>query len=412
MRMLFVTYGTRPHYFPMVPLAWSCHTAGHEVRVAGPPALAEPLKESGLLGVCVGEDADITSFLAGGAFRPRKPQPGETEEETLDRFVSGIAPIASLRCEAMIDGLLAFCRSWRPDIIIYDPATFAGAVAAQVLGVPAVCNLYGMVRQFRIEMDGINGTEPSRDYANLFKRFGVDPLIEPAAWIDPCPPGLRWRPPEPPANLSPDVPRYSMRYVRYNGSGLVPEWLVEPPSRPRVAITWGTTQEKKLGEEVVRNGRRIIDAVARLDAEVVLTIGTTAREHLAHLDGLPDNVRTVNWIPFHVLGETCDAIVHTGGTGMMLTAAACGVPQLGVSTIPESIFNTDRLEAYGAGIHIREPEMVDEVVTRSVDRLLNDEVHRSAARRLRDEIADQTPPSTMAGDLERIAGSAREGAGR
>jgi UDP:flavonoid glycosyltransferase YjiC (YdhE family) len=412
MRMLFVTYGTRPHYFPMVPLAWSCHAAGHEVRVAGPPALAEPLKESGLLGVCVGADADISAFLSGGAFRPKKPRPDETVEENLERFVAGIAPIASLRCEAMIDELLRFCRNWHPDIIVYDPATFAGAVAAQVLGIPAVCNLYGMVRQFRIEMDGINGVEPSPDYANQFKRFGVEPLVEPAAWIDPCPPGLRWRPPSPPANLSPEVPRYSMQYVRYNGSGLVPEWLIEPPARPRVAITWGTTQEKKLGEEVVRTGRRIVSAVASLDVEVVLTIGTTSREHLVHLDSLPDNVRTVHWIPFHVLAETCGAIVHTGGTGMMLTAAACGVPQLGISTIPESIFNTDQLEDYGAGIHIREPEMTEEQVTRAVRRLLNDESHRAAARRLREEMEAQLPPSGMVGELERIATSAREGTGR
>src|SRR5262249_13801773 len=156
------------------------------------------------------------------------PEPGEAPEDVLARFVDGIAPIAFIRCEAMVDELVAYAKSWEPDLIIYDPVTFAGPVAAQVIGVPAVCHLYGMVRQFRIEIEELEGRVTRVEYVNLFKRFGCEPLVDPAAWIDPCPPRLHWHPSGLAPSVSPQTPRLPMSYVRYNGPGVLPDWLNAP----------------------------------------------------------------------------------------------------------------------------------------------------------------------------------------
>lgn len=400
MRILFVTYGPRPHFFPMAPLAWACRLAGHEVRVAGAPALTSPLGESGLLGVSVGADADVSGFLSSGAFRPKAPQPGESAEDALENFIDGIVPIAFLRCAAMVDDLIAFARLWRPDLIIYDPVTFAGPVAAQVLGIPAACNLYGMARQFRVEMEKLNGSGPRQEYIELFEKQGAEPLIDPVAWIDPCPPSLRWQRTE--STVITNAPRLGMRYVTYNGPFMIPQWLIEPPSRPRVVITWGTTQEKKLGAEVLEKARLILDSISDLDAELVVTVGATSPDHLRYLQGLPGNVRLVEWTPFHVVAETCAAVIHTGGTGILLTSAACGLPQLGITALPEGQFNTEQLAAAGAGVHIPQAEADAEAIRSAVTALLYEPQYGKKAEILRQEIDRQPAPGDVVHALEQL----------
>ncbi len=59
MRVLFTTFAWPSHYFPMVPLAWACRAAGHEVRMASQPELADLMRRSGLPYVTVGRDVDI-----------------------------------------------------------------------------------------------------------------------------------------------------------------------------------------------------------------------------------------------------------------------------------------------------------------------------------------------------------------
>ncbi len=37
MRILFTTFPSPSHHFPMVPLEWAARAAGHDVRVASAP---------------------------------------------------------------------------------------------------------------------------------------------------------------------------------------------------------------------------------------------------------------------------------------------------------------------------------------------------------------------------------------
>jgi UDP:flavonoid glycosyltransferase YjiC (YdhE family) len=408
MRVLFTSYGPRPHSYPMVPLAWAFRVMGHDVRMAGPPAISDPMAESGLVGAVVGEDADVSSFLSGGKFRPRPPGPDETAEDALARFIDGVAPIAFLRCEAMAGDLVALARSWRPDLIIYDPVTFAGPVAAQVLGVPAVCNLYGMVRQFRIEMEGIAGAVPRPEYVSQFKKHDVPELLEPAAWIDPCPPSLRWRGPGA-VSVEEATPRLSMAYVRYSGPGAVPGWLSGPAARPRVLVTWGTTSERKLGGEVLDQARRVVEALAPMDVEVLVTTGAMSAEDQESFRRAASHVRIVEWLPFHAMAETSAAVVHTGGTGAMLTSAACGVPQLGISAIPEGTFNSEMVAAAGAGLHIAAADADVGTVRAALAELLGTPAYRKSAALLRAEIEAQPSPAAVVRSLESLVKGASHG---
>ncbi|MFF1478972.1 nucleotide disphospho-sugar-binding domain-containing protein [Streptomyces sp. NPDC058301] len=403
MRILFTTYAARPHFYPMVPLAWACLNAGHEVRFASTPELMDTVHASGLPGVSVGADIDADSWYRRGTFVPKPAADDESEVDVWMRVTDQLAEKQFSVCEHMADDLVDYCRQWRPDLIVHDPVTFAGPVAGQVLGIPTVSHLYGLARLLRLDIKDWVGTEHRPGYLDLFTRRGVEPLLHPEAWIDPCPPGLRW-----PGQR--EIDRVQMRYIPYNGPGAEPSWLSRRPSRPRVLVTWGTSQQKKLGVGIIELFAEITRSAASLDAEVVLTVGAMEPEHRAHLGDLPDNVRTVDWIPLGALVQSCQAIVHTGGTGVMMTAAAYGVPQLGITKIPEGRFNVERLVAVGAGRHLPQDEVDTAGVRSHVSALLEDAAYRDGAAALRQEIEEQPGPAAVVPALERIvaeAGAAR-----
>ncbi len=400
MRILFTTYAARPHLYPMVPLAWACVAAGHEVRMASTPSLMDAVVETGLPAVSVGRDIDAESWYRRGTFVPKKAEDDEPEINAWMRVTDQLAAKQFSVCEEMVDGLVDFARAWRPDLIVADPVTFAGPVAGQVLGIPTVSHLYGLARLLRLDIADWVGTRHRAGYLDLFSRWKVDPLLDPAAWIDPCPPGLRW-----PGQR--EIDRRQMRYIPYNGPGSEPDWLLERPERPRVCVTWGTSQQKKLGVGIIELFGRIASSVASLGVEVVLTVGAMDPEHRGHLGDLPDNVRTVDWIPLNALVSRCQAIVHTGGTGVMMTSAAYGVPQLGVTKIPEGRFNIERLVAVGAGRQLPQEEADAAAVRENVAMLLDDPAFRDGAGRLRAEIERQPLPAQVVPALEEIVEKAR-----
>jgi UDP:flavonoid glycosyltransferase YjiC (YdhE family) len=123
MRVLFTSWAWRSHYFPSVPLGWAFSAAGHEVRVASQPALENTIVESGLPAVVVGRDHDLRAGI--------EPANGE-----LQQVLRNLATMLSNANEPMVDDLVRFARRWRPDLVVWDPMTFAGALAAKSIGAP------------------------------------------------------------------------------------------------------------------------------------------------------------------------------------------------------------------------------------------------------------------------------------
>ncbi|MFJ9775894.1 nucleotide disphospho-sugar-binding domain-containing protein [Kitasatospora sp. NPDC101157] len=399
MRVLFTAYAARPHFYPMVPLAWACLNAGHEVRFASTPSLMDTVHESGLPGVSVGRDIDADSWYRAGTFVPKPAAEDEPDNAVWMRVTDQLAAKQFSVCEHMVDGLVDYARTWRPDLIVHDPVTFAGPVAAQVLGIPTVSHLYGLARLLRLDIKDWVGTQHRTGYLDLFTRWGVEPLLDPEAWIDPCPATLRW-----PGQR--EINRLPMRYIPYNGPGTEPDWLRARPDRPRVLVSWGTSQQKKLGTGIIELFGDIARSVASLDAEVILTVGAMEPAHRRHLGHLPDNVTTVDWVPLSTLIQSCSAIVHTGGTGMMMTAAAHGVPQLGITKIPEGRFNVERLVAVDAGRHLPQDAVDHQAVRDHVAALLTDATYREGTRQLRQDIEQQPLPAAVVPLLEDIAAKA------
>ncbi|HEY1619121.1 MAG TPA: nucleotide disphospho-sugar-binding domain-containing protein [Streptosporangiaceae bacterium] len=387
MRALFVTWAVASHFHPMVPLGWALRAAGHDVLVASHPAFAPAITRTGLPALPTGPDIDVDAAIRaeheiGRWWERRTP----AEISRADRGLVGLqAPRRS--AEVMAGDLAGFARSWRPDLVIFEPTAFAGPLVARVLGVPAVRHLWNT--DFTA---GLSFLE-DRLLGELAGRFGLPGIgILGDLTLDPCPPGM--------PNTG-EMPRQPIRYVPYNGTAVLPGWLRAPPARRRVCVTWGTSLSSYGGPGRIAHVPRVVRGLAGTDTDIVVAV---LESHRAMFDRMPANVISIGPVPLHLLLPSCDAVIHQGGAGALMTALACGVPQLIVPTMPDQIFDAEQVQAAGAGRYLAGGEAVtQDEVAREMRLLLGDPGYRDAARRLQAEALAMPSPADVVAVLERLA---------
>jgi UDP:flavonoid glycosyltransferase YjiC (YdhE family) len=405
-RVLFTVSDWPAHYFPMVPLGWALQAAGHEVRVVCAPSQARTLDRTGLTPVPVLGDLDMVFLTRFSNLNEIKagtwPYPGlpglhpDTGEELaslegfdFDTYADECKRRVVRETAVGVEGVLGFARAWRPDLVVHDRLSMEGVLAGRALGVPHVAHLWGPV--------GTRESDPRLvplpvDYTRAFPRLGLPPmgpeLVE--YLIDPCPDSLT-----PPTGAL----RLPTRYVPYNGPGAMEQWAMQPPERPRVCVLWSNSVSSSYGAGSYLVPR-VVRALSGLGVELVLPVHP---DDVAGLGELPPDVRVVEQFPIRLLLPTCDAIVHHGGAGCVMTAAAAGVPQLGLTFGPEQDADAGRLAATGAGRHLTGDRASEEAVRSAVSALLTEPGYRKAAGRLREENDARPPQSALVPLLERLA---------
>jgi UDP:flavonoid glycosyltransferase YjiC (YdhE family) len=429
MRVLFTTFAWPSHYHPMVPLAWALRATGHEVRMASQPALLPAMRESGLPSTVVGRDVDLTRPYRGQQSRSGNATRSSRVDTFFGHLVGDLelarqahapATVEALREEArsmfhavsasraadrspgfalyaevaaaMVDDLLRLVRSWRPDLIVFDHMTYAGPMVSAVTGIPAVRHLFDPDITYFIPV-----TSELEGWAALLDRLGLDRVDQlGVATLDRCPPDLQF-----PQSVAP-AQRVPIQHIPYHGLAEVPRWLSDPPARPRICVSWGTTNDRMLGEapfpaDVLYGCVKLAD---ERRAELVLTL-TAGQRHL--LPDLPPHVLVVESVPHDALLASCEAIIHQGGGGTMLTAARHGLPQLILPRLVNQPVNACRLVATGAGRTLPAVSLSTSDLLTAGHELLDDPAYRIAARRLRENILRQPVPTDAVPALERLA---------
>ncbi|NKZ01360.1 activator-dependent family glycosyltransferase [Nocardiopsis dassonvillei subsp. albirubida] len=406
MRILFSAYSEKTHFFSMVPLAWALRAAGHEVRVASHPELAPTITEAGLTAVPVGRDHGmwrVLSTVHGTKHWSQVPpfdvadQPADAVSfEYLKDGYDGVVPWwFRLTNDSLSADLIEFARQWRPDLVVWEPTTFAGAVAAEAVGALHArltwgVDLHGRVREMFVHARDQQRRGPEDDplrrwLARLAGSAGVpysERLTVGHFTIDQLPPSFRL-----PTSL-----RYvDMRYVPYNGPSVVEEWLRRPPSRPRVGVCLGLTARERGGDEPLPLAR-IVEALAAADVEVVVAPAPTGVR-------LPANVRTAEFVPLQALAPTCSALVHHGGFGTACTTSVHGVPQLAIADQLDAPLISRGIERYGAGLHLDPRDADPASVSGALARLLGEPGFRRGAERLREDMTALPSPASVAEQL-------------
>nr|AHA81982.1 Arm12 [uncultured bacterium] len=404
------------HFNSTVPLAWALRAMGHEVQFASHPALTENITRAGLAAVPVGTDhthhelvrdlgAELTGFYRDIDFTGERGG-GYTELKGANTLLTATF-YAQANNDSMVDELVDYARFWQPDLVIWEPFTFAGSVAARASGAAHARLLWGpdlflrTRREFRRETEllppELHDDALSEWLTWTLDRFGCpfDEEVAVGQWsIDQMPASVR---------LPVGQRSVPMRYVPYNGRSVVPDWLREPPQRPRICLTLGITS-RDMAYPKLFSLDELFEAVAELDAEIVATLDAG---QLAEVSRVPDNTRVTDFVPLHALLPSCAAIVHHGGAGTWSTAAVCGVPQLVIAGMWDNVYRAQRLAELGAGLFLPPHELTAAGLRDGLQRLLTKSSFAEDAQRLRAEWLAEPSPAEVVPVLEELAGRHR-----
>ncbi|WP_326590561.1 nucleotide disphospho-sugar-binding domain-containing protein [Streptomyces sp. NBC_01294] len=436
MRVLIVPFPFKTHLFNLIPLAWSLQTAGHEVRVAGWPDLLDDVTGAGLTGIGVGpgESAELRRARDQQAQREKRTAPaaaaspqgglGPLFDVRPDRdrlsweqatwvFDSLVLPQARRSNDSMMEDLVGFARTWKPDLVLWGAKAFAGAVAAAAVGAAHARVLYSVDVYTRMREDYLHAQalQPPEDRADGLRdwltgwagKYGVEyseDLVNGQFTIDPLPEAFR-------PDLRPTT--LPMQFVPYNGPTLMPAWLAEPPRAPRVLMTFGDAVNDGPVRQLlpVERIQEILDSVGDLEMELVLTLPKESQDQLRDV---PANTRLVESVPLADVLPTCAAMVHHGGTWSFGCALRYGVPQLLVSRAFDVPLKLQCLDRTGAGLAMKPADVDGPSVRAAIVRLLEDGTIRANARRLRQEVLSMPAPNELARTLEVLVVAHRAGA--
>ncbi|MCZ0973006.1 DUF1205 domain-containing protein [Streptomyces albulus] len=307
MRVVFSVSNWPGHWFSMVPLGWALQAAGHEVKVLCTPCQTEPLTHAGLLAVPVLEAMDMT--VRGRLHNYRKARAGTwaftglplhplTGEQltSLDAFDMDTwskenhdwaVGVTARSCDAAVD----FARWWRPELVVNDLMSLEGPLVGRALNVPALLHLWGPMGP----QDPVPGAPPGASFvpmdpSDAFSRHHAG-RMGPDVYehvIDPSPTTAR-----PPL----DAHRIPVRHVPYNGPGAVPPSLTgHHGTKPRICVVWGTSVSGVYGPASFAVPR-ILEALADLDVEVLLTLTGADRARITQAGPLPPGVRLLERTP-------------------------------------------------------------------------------------------------------------------
>ncbi|MER5636104.1 glycosyltransferase [Kitasatospora sp. NPDC002227] len=367
MRILFTGPGAAGHLFPMVTTAQALRAAGHEVLFAG-SAPIDLLRNTGLPMVEIGDGSTLKdSFLQ---FQAEFTDQNRSHEDTIRLAARGFAQHGRVS----IDGLLAVATAWRPDVLVHAPFQSAAPLVAAKLDIPAVVHNFGV----------LSGTDMVARLAGLLsEEYAAHGVAGPATHtvIDVVP-----------ESFGGDGGGWRVRYVPFNGGGAVPAELLGRGERPRIAVTLGTVVTDWSG---VNSLVRLVAEAAEVDADFLLAVGGA---DLSSLGTLPGNVRALPWVPLAQLVESSDAIVHHGGAGTLLTAAAYGIPQLVLPQGADHFVNVDAAER--AGFALRGADA--EVDAAQLTRLVQEDSLRKGAHSFRTEIEGLPSPATLVASFEAL----------
>ncbi len=406
MRVLLTSFAHRTHFQGLAPVAWALHSAGHEVHVASQPELTDAVIGAGLTAVPVGSDhrlfdidpdiaARVHRYTTDLDFERRGPELHSWEflHGMQNATASWVYPL--INNDAFVADLVEYSRYWRPDLVLWEPFTFAGAIAARACGAAHARLLWGsdLVGYFRTQFLAQRQGRPAGSrpdplgawLTEVAGRFGLafSEDLAVGQWsIDQLPSPFRLQ-----TGLSGVVARHSP----YNGASVVPDWLKKDGGR-RICLTGGFSGLSANTDEFAQ----LLIALASFDGEIVVT--------RSGLDPktVPDNIRLTEFVPMNVLLPTCDAVIHHGGAGTWATALHHAVPQIAIAHEWDCVLRGQQTAKLGAGVFIRPDEVGAKKLQSALTSIVENGVYAENAEKLRQEALSDPTPAEVVPRLEEL----------
>ena len=314
----------RGHLNPVVPLARTIESMGHQVAIASSAKFAPVTERAGFEALSAGPD--WVEELADDVL------PGFLSSVTPDGLAKMFARIA----EEAVDDLFDATLGWGADILMRTPMAFAGWPAAERAGVPHVVVGFMVPMPAEILLD-LAGQE----LADLLAGAGVQPDPELQRllgdlYLDLMPPALipdGW-----PMPSNRQLLRPAVADGQQNAS---PPWL-DAMEDPIVLVTFGTIFNRR-----PELWSAALDAIGD-DVSVIAAYGPNRPPPLGRYN--TRRVRMEPYVPFDVVLPRCRAVVTHGGYGTVIAALSCGVPLCCIPMSADNPVNAMAVELAGVGL--------------------------------------------------------------
>jgi UDP:flavonoid glycosyltransferase YjiC (YdhE family) len=340
--------GGSGHWLPLVPLLDAARESGYEVLVTGPLALRDMVQGAG--------------FAFWGCGEPTESEIAPIREQlaTAPREVASVLGnhdlFAQMATTAMLPEATRAFQEWKPDFVLREPCEFASAVLAKRSETPAATVA---ISQAAAESKSILVASPALE----IHEPGLTNFVRSLPYL------TRF-----PESLDPSVFDETIRFSEPVAavSTMLPDWW-NGSRAPLVYVTFGTVfGHMSLAGDVLRVA---LDAVAELDARVLVTTGTKFdRSSLKHV---PTNTHIEAWVDQNDVFVTADLVVCHGGSGTTLGALRAGLPMVVYPMFADQFTNASKMAALGVCevVTSRDPVAMAE----SIHHVLTNDSYRTQA---------------------------------
>lgn len=377
MRVLFTTQPGHGHFRPLLPLARAAREAGHEVHVASSARFGDAIREAGFEPVAAGVEWELTAPGLIGAFPELAEHRGT---EAGNRFVIGTI-FGERTAVATTNDLIGSGAAAGYDIIVRETLEFGGLLTARTVGIPCAVVQVAARSNFLV-----NRPAAAEGFARAAAAVGTtiadaDDALDRDAVLAFVPPSLQSSAAPLPSTA------HSFRPASNGDDGLPAGWSL--PRDRTVYMTLGTVFNRSTDAF-----RRMIDAVADLDANVILALGRGLDPE--EVGPTPEHVRVASFVPQSAIVQRSDVVVCHAGFGTVMDALTAGVPMVLTPMTADQPENAERCEAMGVAEVLSYYDVEAVELRASIDRVLSDDRYRQAAQRARVEIeAMPGPPEAV-----------------
>ncbi|WP_193315447.1 glycosyltransferase [Nostocoides sp. F2B08] len=393
MRVLCSTTAGEGHFGPLRVLAQACRAAGHEVRVAAPASFAGTVQRAGLDHVPFAEPSPEAMHAV---FASLARMSTEQANATVMAEVFG-----RLDAQAAFPDVQRMVRTWRPDVVLRDPAELASLAAAQAAGIAhiEVAIAVAALMQWGLEhlpdplaeLDEVTGLT----HGTLLQAAAASPVFTMVPEAMDRAAGHSTGT----ASAVRDVVRFRARHE--TGPGRLPcSW--GNPDDPLVYVTFGTVAG---GLDYLREVfTATLHALSALPVRVLLTTGAGGEVALADV---PGNAHVEQFWPQDDLMPLAAAVVSHGGFGTTMSALSAGVPQVVMPLFStDQYLNAEAVSAMGAGVTIHGGPDATSAMAAAVSRVLSESSFRIRSGEIAEQIAALPEATDVVDQIGRITDTA------
>lgn len=378
------------HVNPTLAVAAELVARGHRVSYTTSAEFADRVRRAGA------EAVPYRTVLGGGPVTPFADRSSFTADDLARQLHWQLADAV-----AMLPAFASTFDRDRPDVVVADPACWAGVLLARRLRVPLLRSQPVFATNEHWSLAAGHATPVGRHAGLAALTRGI------ARLLDRCGAGIGvdqflGGDGDPTLVYVPKAFQYAgdtfddrFHFVGPCVGHREGTWQPHGDGRPLAMVSLGTVHNRQ-----IETFRGCLEAFSDDRWRLVVAFGGPVPAELA---GISPHAELHSYVPQAEVLRHADVFVNHGGTGTVMEGLAAGVPMVVVPQMAEHRATADRLVALGLGRQIAPDELTPGLLRRAVDMVVADEVVHAGLRWMRQEIRAAGGAGAAADFIEQAA---------